>query len=75
MKIVKSKETLVLTQSEKAILVKALAIVEDIYDECEGNGDIESYAEDVKDNITYLLDDAEVEGGEPSGAINITIIM
>ena len=75
MKIRKSEETLILTKQEKAILSKAYAILDEIYDTCEAGGDIERYADEAKDDINYLLEDAEVEGGEPSGAINITIIM
>lgn len=75
MKIRKSKETLILTQSEKAILSKALSILENIYEECERDGEIESYSGGAKDNIGYLLEDVEVEGGEPTGAVRITIMM
>jgi hypothetical protein len=75
MKIRKSKETLILTQSEKAILSKAYNILDDIFDECENNGDLELFSDDAKNSIGELLEIAEVEGGEPSGAINITIIM
>ena len=75
MKIIKSKERLVLTQSEKAILSKAFSILDDIYDECENDGDLEAYVETSKDNINDILEIAEVEGGEPSGAIRVTIIM
>lgn len=75
MKIRKSKETLILTREEKAILSKAYKILDEIYDKGEMNGDIESFADEAKDNIDCLLEDAEVEGGEPIGAINITIIM
>lgn len=75
MKIIKSKERLVLTQSEKAILSKAFSILDNIYDECENDGDLEAYAETSKDNISDILEIAEVEGGEPSGAIRVTILM
>ena len=75
MKIRKSKETLILTQSEKAILSKAFSILDNIFDNCENDGDIERYSEDAKEDIKCLLEDAEVEGGEPTGAISVTIIM
>ena len=75
MEIRKSKETLILTQKEKIILSEALAILEDIYDESEAGGSIERYADEAKDNIEDLLEDVEVEGGEPIGAINISIKM
>lgn len=75
MKIRRSKETLILTKEEKAILAKAYEILDEIYAECDCEGDIEEYSDAAKDNIKYLLDDAEVEGGEPSGDIYIKIIM
>ena len=75
MKIIKSNERLILTQSEKAILSKAYKILDDIYQKCETDGDLETYSDISKDNINDILEIAEVEGGEPSGAINITIIM
>ena len=75
MKIRKSKETLILTKEEKAILSKAYEILDDIYVECESDGDLELLSDDAKGSICELLEDAEVEGGEPSGAINIMIMM
>lgn len=75
MKIRKSKETLILTKEEKAILSKAYEILDEIYDECENCGDIEHFVNEAKDNIDSLLEDVEVEGGEPSGAIYIKIMM
>lgn len=75
MKIRKSKEALVLTQKEKIILSEALAILEDIFDESEAGGSIENFADRAKDSIEDLLEYAEVEGGEPTGVINISIKM
>ena len=75
MKIRKSKEALILTQKEKIILSEALAILEDIFDESEAGGSIEHFADEAKDNLEDLLEDVEVEGGEPIGAINISIKM
>lgn len=75
MKIRKSEETLILTQEEKAILTKAYNILDEIYDKCDCDGEIENYSDGAKDNIEYLLKGAEVEGGEPSGAIYIKIMM
>ena len=75
MEIRKSKETLILTQSEKAILFKAEEILNEIFEECDCDSDIECYAEEARDNIWKLLEDAEVKGGEPCGAINVTIRM
>ena len=75
MEIRKSKETLILTQSEKAILSKASEILDDIFNECETNGDLDLLSEGARNNIDELLEDAEVKGGEPCGAINVTIRM
>lgn len=75
MKIRKSKETLILTKEEKAILTKAYEIFDEIYAECESDGDLEAYAEISRDNISDILEITEVEGGETSGAIHITIMM
>ena len=72
---IKSKETLILTQKEKAILLKAHDILDEIFGKCESEGDIECYAEEARKNIWKLLEDAEVKGGEPYGAINVTIRM
>ena len=75
MEIRKSKETLILTQSEKAILSKASEILDDIFNECETNGDLELLSEGARNSIDDLLEDAEVKGSEPCGAINVTIRM
>ena len=75
MEIRTTKETLILTQTEKAILSKASAILNDIYDECEAGGTIEIYACGAKEYLENLLEDAEVENGEPKEAIHVTIIM
>ena len=75
MEIRKSKETLILTQEEEAILSKAYDILDEIYDECEDSGKIENYANEARDYLELLLEEVEVEGGEPHGAVNVTIIM
>ena len=75
MKIRKSKETLVLTQTEKAILLKAREILNEIRNEAEVDEDMEFWAMESRDNIDFLLEDAEVEKGEPKGAINVTIVI
>ena len=75
MEIRKGKETLILTQSGKAILSKAHDILDEIFGECDEGSDIECYAEEARKNIWELLEDAEVKGGEPYGAINVTIRM
>ena len=73
MKIIKSKETLVLTQTEKAILSKARAILDDIYDDSEDGGDIETFADEATNRIEDLLDCAEIEGDAPSEGVIITL--
>ena len=74
MEIRKSKETLILTQEEETILSKAYDILDEIYKECEDGGNIENYADEARDYLEFLLEEAEVEGGEPRGAVNVTII-
>lgn len=66
MKIIRSKEILTLTQDEKAILVKATAILEGIYEICEDYGEIETLSKLAADTLNDLLADAKVEGGEPT---------
>ena len=75
MEIRKSKEMVILTKEEKAILSKAYEILDNIFDECEPGGDIDTYSGEASDNIDKLLDNAEVENGEPSGAVHIVIMM
>ena len=75
MKIRQSRETLILTKEEKAILSKAYEILDEIYDECEPGSDFVEPSSDARDGIDTLLEDAEVEGGEPSGIISIAIMM
>ena len=72
---IRKEEILILTQSEKAILSKAKEILNEIFEKCDYDSDIECYAEEARDNIYSLLEDAEVKGGEPCGAINVTIRM
>lgn len=74
MKIIKSKETLVLTQVEKIILSKAKEYLDEIYNKTIDD-DMEYWAEEARDNIGFLLEGAEVEEGEPKGEINISILM
>ena len=75
MKIRKSKETLILTQEEKAILSKAYDILDEIYDECDCDSEFVDLSQYAKNSIDDLLENAEIEGGEPSEAIYIKIMM
>lgn len=75
MKIRKSKATLILTKEEKAILSKAYEILDEIYDECDCDSDFVDLSAEARDGIDALLEDAEIEGGEPSGAIYIKTMM
>ena len=68
-------ERIILTQEEKAILSKAHDILDEIYDKCENDGDIENYADEARDDLKFLLENAKVEGGKPHGAVKVTIIM
>lgn len=74
MEIRKSKEILVLTQVEKAILFKAQDILQGIYIQSEDDGDMEYHANDARQGINYLLEEAEVEGGEPEGEIKVVLM-
>ena len=69
------KEEIILTKEEKAILSKAYEILDEIYDECDCDSDFVDLSAEARDGINCLLEDAEVEGGEPSGAIHIMIMM
>jgi hypothetical protein len=64
-----------LTKEEKAILSKAYEILDEIYDECDCESDFVTPSGDAKDGIDTILEDAEVEGGEPSGAVHIVVMM
>lgn len=75
MKIKKSKEVLVLTQVEKIILSKAQEYLDEIYEGCECNSNIGRSASEAQDYIDFLLEEAEVEEGEPKGEITISILM
>ncbi len=75
MEIRKSKEILILTQIEKAILLKAQEILNEIYNKSENDGDMEYHSNDARQGINCLLEDAEVENGEPKGAIEVTIVI
>lgn len=75
MKIKKSKETLILTQVEKAILLKARKILNEIRNETEVDSDMEFWAMESRDNIDFLLEEVEVEDGEPKGTINVAIVI
>lgn len=72
---IKSKETLILTQEEKAILSKAYEILDDVFDESENGGDLERFSGTARDCLDDIFKDVNVEGGEPSGAIYIVVIM
>lgn len=59
MKIVSKKETAILTAQEKAILDKALEILENITNDCEDTGDLWTYAEDAAKELEYFLNHGE----------------
>ena len=67
MEIRKSKETLILTQEEEAIFLKAYDILDEIYNECEDGGNIEKYANEARDYLELLLEEVEVEDGSLMG--------
>lgn len=72
MEIIQTKEKLILTNEEKAIFLKAFQILEDIYDNSECSGDLESYSRKAKNGLGDILDEAETEN-EASGIVTITL--
>ena len=75
MEIRKSKEILILTRTEKAILLKAQSMLNDIYRKTEEDGALEEWAEEAKGYIEFILKDTEVEDDEPHGEVNVTIFI
>lgn len=65
MKIVSRKETAILTAQEKAILDKALEILDDIACECENYDDLYEAADKARDAITDFLDSNDIYEVEP----------
>ena len=61
MKIVKNKETLILSTHERDLLDDAWELINNIYHTSEPDGEIESYADNATDNIKWLLEIAETE--------------
>ena len=59
MKVISRKETAILTAQEKAILDKALEILDNIIDECEDTGDLWTYAEDAANELESFLNHGE----------------
>lgn len=55
MKVVRTKETAILTAQEKAILDKALEILEDIAKDCEDCEDLWTYAHDASKELECFL--------------------
>ena len=59
MKIISRKETAILTAQEKAVLDKALEILDNITNECEDNGDLWNYAQDAANELESFLNHGE----------------
>lgn len=60
MKVISKKETVILTAQEKAILDKALEILNNITEECEhSDGDLFTYANDAANELECFLDDGK----------------
>ena len=72
MKIIPKKEKLILTKEERAILLKAFEILEEIYDNSEAGGELENYAHRANDGLGDILDEAETENAT-SGTITVTL--
>ena len=58
-KIVKREEKVILTATEKAILDKAHAILEEITDEVDYDGEIFPYTRDAMNELEYFLDEGK----------------
>lgn len=60
MKVISRKETVILTAQEKAILDKALEILDNIVEECEQcDGDLWTYAQDAANELESFLNHGE----------------
>ena len=59
MKVIRKKETAILTAQEKAILDKALEILDDIVENCEDSADLWTYAEDAANELDSFLNHGE----------------
>ena len=73
MKIISKKESLILSKEERAILLKAYEILDEIYDDSEADGDLEHYADKAKDGLNDILDESETEDGDGSGVVTIVL--
>lgn len=77
MKVVAKKETAILTAQEKAILDKALEILDDIVENCEDSGDLWTYAEDAANELENFLNHGEnsfYEVEEPAEGVSKLVI-
>lgn len=59
MKVIAKKETAILTAQEKAILDKALEILDDIAENCEDSGDLWVYSQDAAKELENFLNHGE----------------
>ena len=59
MKVIRKKETAILTAQEKAILDKALEILDDIVENCEDSADLWTYADDAANELESFLNHGE----------------
>lgn len=59
-KVVRMEEKAILTMAEKKILEKAYKILDDIYEECQEEGDLDRYVGDAKMELEAFLDAEEL---------------
>ena len=59
MKVIAKKETAILTAQEKAILDKALEILDDIAENCKYSGDLWVYSQDAAKELENFLNHGE----------------
>ena len=75
MEIRKSKETLILTRAEKAILLKARDMLNEIHNKVEADYDMEYWAREARNDIDFMLEDAEVENGDSDETVDAIVFM
>ena len=74
-KVVRMDEKAILTVAEKKILEKAYEILNEIYEECRQNGDLEIYARDAKNELESFLDADDMYEVEDENTDTVKIII
>ena len=74
-KVVRVEEKAILTLAEKRILEKAYRILDDIYEECREEGDLDRYVSDAKMELEAFLDAEELYEVESENEDTVKIII